>query len=332
VIIFVLAVSEFGVPGLLRVRVFTTEIFTAFAALYDFGAGVAMATPLLGIALIAGVAVKLITGERLLTTRRSAHPGLLWQMKQWRWPLVIGLAGVIVFCVLLPLGALGIETRGLSRIMSIAKTSGAAITNSLFLGIVGASLILLLSTILGYGRARSRSRLRGLFDLALIVIFAVPSTVIGIGIIGLWNRPGILGSVYASQGIILVAYLARFVPVIVLILAASVRQIPASLEEAAEVSGASWPRTFARILLPQMRVALLAAWVVAFIFVFGELGTTILVAPPGESTFPVRVYTLIANTPPSEVAALALLQVAIILVSLVVLGVIGREKVQRIKS
>ena len=35
-IIFVLAVSEFGVPGLLRVRVYSTEVFTAFAALYDF--------------------------------------------------------------------------------------------------------------------------------------------------------------------------------------------------------------------------------------------------------------------------------------------------------
>ena len=32
-IIFVLSVSEFGVPGLLRVRVYTTEVFTAFAAL-----------------------------------------------------------------------------------------------------------------------------------------------------------------------------------------------------------------------------------------------------------------------------------------------------------
>jgi len=51
-IIFVLALSEFGVPALLRVRVFTTEVFTAFAALYDFGAGVALATPLLAVALV----------------------------------------------------------------------------------------------------------------------------------------------------------------------------------------------------------------------------------------------------------------------------------------
>src|SRR5262245_65070747 len=37
-IIFVLAISEFGAPGLLRVNVYTTEVFTAFSALYDFGA------------------------------------------------------------------------------------------------------------------------------------------------------------------------------------------------------------------------------------------------------------------------------------------------------
>ena len=37
-IVFVLAISDFAVPGLLRVRVYTTEVFTAFAALYDFQA------------------------------------------------------------------------------------------------------------------------------------------------------------------------------------------------------------------------------------------------------------------------------------------------------
>ncbi len=61
-IIFVLALAEFGVPGLLRVRVFTTEVFTAFSALYDFGAGVALAVPLLAVALVVGILAKLITG------------------------------------------------------------------------------------------------------------------------------------------------------------------------------------------------------------------------------------------------------------------------------
>jgi len=44
----------------------------------------------------------------------------------------------------------------------------------------------------------------------LIVIFAVPSTVVGVGLIGLWNRPGPAASVYTSPAIIVVGYLARF--------------------------------------------------------------------------------------------------------------------------
>jgi hypothetical protein len=51
-VIFVLAISEFSVPGLLRVRVFTTEVFTAFAALYDFGRATMLAAPLLSVSAV----------------------------------------------------------------------------------------------------------------------------------------------------------------------------------------------------------------------------------------------------------------------------------------
>ena len=86
------------------------------------------------------------------------------------------------------------------------------------------------------------------------------------------------------------------------------------------VAGAGWARTFRRIVIPQQRSGLMAAWVMAFIFTFGELGATTLVTPPGESTLPVRIYTLIANTPSSEVAALALVQVCIVLLPLALVG------------
>ena len=78
------------------------------------------------------------------------------------------------------------------------------------------------------------------------------------------------------------------------------------------MSGAGWVRTMTRIVLPQVRLGLLAVWVIVFTLAFGELGASVLVSPPGESTLPIRIYTLIANAPPSQVAALALLQVAVI--------------------
>jgi iron(III) transport system permease protein len=325
-IIFVLSLAEFGVPGLMRVNVFTTEVFTAFAALYDFGAATALALPLLLVTLIIGFLVKLIIGERLLVTRRGSLSGLPLELGRWRTAAILGLLLLLTLNVVTPLSVLAFEAGKTSRIVAAVSGAGASITNSLVLASVGATLIVAIAIFLGYARARSQTKLHGVADLALIIMFAVPSTVIGIGLIGLWNRPGPAASFYTSPAIIVVGYLARFLPVAALILAANVRQISSSFEEAAEVAGAGWPRTFARIVIPQMSAGIVAAWVVSFIFAFGELGATILVAPPGESTLPVRVYTLIANAPSAEVAALALMQAGIVLVPLALFSILARHE------
>jgi iron(III) transport system permease protein len=158
-------------------------------------------------------------------------------------------------------------------------------------------------------------------DILFIGVFAVPSTIVGVGLIGLWNRPGPFGVLYGTDVMLLMGYLARFVPVAALALAASARYVPVSHEEAAAVSGAGWLHSMWGIVLPQIRLGLVAAWVIVFVLAFGELGVSILVAPPGEATLPIRVYTIIANTPSSHVAALALLQTAVIFVPLAALGI-----------
>jgi iron(III) transport system permease protein len=77
-VVFVLAVSDFGVPALLRVRVFTTEIFTAFAAFYDAARATALAVPLLLLTLcVAAVAVKL-AGDGLVDFADGATRSPPW--------------------------------------------------------------------------------------------------------------------------------------------------------------------------------------------------------------------------------------------------------------
>jgi iron(III) transport system permease protein len=319
-IVFVLSISEFGVPGLLRVRVFTTEVFTAFAALYDFGAATALALPLLVLVLCAALAAKAIIGDQLVGTSRTASQGIRLDFEGLR-PMALALISLLLLvCVFLPLTTLILETRGIRQITGAFAQSGTAIQNSLLLSAVGAIAITSLGLLMGYQRAHSNSWPAKLQDVLFILLFAVPSTVIGVGIIGLWNRPGIPAQLYSSNLPVVVAYMARFVPVAALMLSASNRHIPTSSEEAARLAGARWPRVFMRIVIPQMRAGIAAAFVVVFIFVFGELGATVLVAPPGESTLPVRVYTLIANAPASEVAALALIQSAIVLIPMCILG------------
>jgi iron(III) transport system permease protein len=204
-VIFVLVLSEFGVPSLLRVRVYTTEVFTAFAALYDFGAATALAVPLLLVTVIVTVTIKLVIGERFISVRRSIHPPLTMVLGRWRVLAIGGAVFVLAVSVVLPLMALAYEAGNVQRVSSTLKGSRDAIINSLSLAAIAATLIVFLATFLGHWRGRARTRWRGVFDLLLLVIFAVPSTVSGVGLIGLWNRPGRLGEIYSSQVIIIVA-------------------------------------------------------------------------------------------------------------------------------
>jgi iron(III) transport system permease protein len=318
-VIFVLAVSEFGVPALLRVRVFTTEVFTAFSALYDFSRATILSLPLLGVSIVVAAVAAALVGERLIATRRGPSGAQPLAFEGWTAGAVAGAVCVLAIALAIPLAVLIREARGVESFVAVVNGSGEAVGNSVVLAALGATGVTLLALWLGYARARMQ-RFGVLLDLLLVVLFAVPSTVVGIGLIGVWNRAGILGAVYGTQGMLVLAYLARFVPVAALGLSAAIRYVPTSHEEAAAVGGAGWWRTMSRIVLPQMALALTATWVVVFVLAFGELGASILVAPPGEATLPIRIYTIIANTPPAYVAALALLQSMVVLAPLGVLA------------
>jgi len=325
-VIFVLAVSDFGVPGLLRVRVFTTEVFTAFSALYDFGRATALTVPLMVLATIVAVVATALVGDRLVAGRRALGGSRPLGFDRWRITISLFGAVVLIAALAMPLAVLVREALGAESIATVVRGSWSAIQASIMLAAIGATLVVAIAVWLGYARARAGLVVGRLADVLFVVLFAVPSTVVGVGLIGLWNRAGPFGQLYATDAMLLLAYLARFVPVAALVLAASVRQVPVSHEEAAAVAGAGWLRTVFRIVMPQAKLGILAAWIVAFILSFGELGASVLVAPPGESTLPIRIYTLIANTPSSHVAALALLQAAVIFGPLAVLGLATRSR------
>ena len=325
---FVLAISEFGVPGLLRVRVYTTEVFTAFAALYDFARATLLSLPLLVLSAAVATAAAVLFGDRLVTTRRRSG-GAPLILNRWRHPALATILVVVIVALGLPIAILLREALGARSVTAALGDSGPAITNSLILAASGATVIVAIAIWLGYARARAGTRLGHAADILLVVLFAVPSTVVGVALIGVWNRPGLLGLAYATDVMFLLAYVARFLPIATLILAASTRYVPVSHEEAAAVSGAGWVRTMARIVLPQTRLGVAVAWVITFVLAFGELGVSILVAPPGESTLPIRIYTIIANTPSSNVASLALLQALVIFAPLGVLAAASSRREER---
>lgn len=320
-LVFALAITEFGVPGLLRVRVYTTEVFTAFSAFYDAARATALAAPLLAVVLAIVVVGSRAADALMLSSRRTAMaqrpPTALVRLAAH-----VTLVGVAIGALVLPLSILAWDAAMGAR--SSVDGSGAATLASLLLASASALLVTALSAVLGHARGAVR---RGgwWLDAVCAWLFAVPGTVVGVGLILVWNRPGLDG-IYGTPAILIVANLARFLPLGVLLVAAAGRQISPSLEEAAALAGASWFRRWRRIWLPQMRNALIAVGGLTFVFAFGELGTAVLVAPPGLMTLPVHVYTVVANAPPGELARLALVQAAAGLAGVVLLARVSRGR------
>ena len=79
----------------------------------------------------------------------------------------------------------------------------------------------------------------------------------------------------------------------------------------ARIAGVSWPAMLRRVLVPMLRPGLAGAWGLTFVLCLRDLDLAMTGHPPGVETLPIRVYTLMANSPGAVTAALALLMVAL---------------------
>ncbi len=129
--------------------------------------------------------------------------------------------------------------------------------------------------------------------------------VAGIALISYYNT-SFFNLVYASPTIIIIAYLMRYVFVAERIIHNRFLQLPESLEQAARIHGASTGTYIRRILLPLSAQALFGAFIISFIFCLSELGTSIMIYPPGTSLLPIKIFTLMANAPQSLISSLCL--------------------------
>jgi iron(III) transport system permease protein len=322
-IAFVLTIAEFAVPGLLGVRVFTTEVFTAFAALYDPFRATRLALPLLAGSVLLAIAAAAWGRSAMVTTVRGpSADDALEDPKALSRVLAVAVA---MLAVVVPIGMLIIDATAVRSWTDALRGSSVAILTSAATAAISASVTTVTGAGLGYAAARAWGRLGAMGDVVLVALLAVPSTVVGIGLIALLNRAELVVDVYGTNAMLVVAGVARFLPLAALSMGGAMHSIPRSQEEAAVTAGAGWFRTMAVIIAPQLARAVVATWVIVFVLAFGELGASILVIPPGSETLPIRIYTLIANALPAQVAALALLQVAATLLPLLLLATLFRR-------
>jgi iron(III) transport system permease protein len=321
VLVFLLSFGEIGVPMYLRFPVYPIETLTQFAAFYDLRAASVTAAPLLFVTLaILGLQIGLHKRVLQLGQRTPRGAPVQIALGAWRLPL---LALVLLFAavvVALPFGALVVQSSSVATYGLALARAGDSILRSLTFAAAAASLLAVLGFFWGYTVERRSLSLWWANEWLALLLLALPGSVIGIGLISLWNTKA-TSFIYSSPAILILGYLAQYAILPMRITAASLHAVPRRYEQAAWLTGAGWLTTLRRIVAPLARRGLLAAWIIGYVFVLRDVAISIVVYPPGADTLAVRILTLMANGAPSLIAALCIILIAVTLLPLAVAGV-----------
>jgi iron(III) transport system permease protein len=316
VLTLLLSLGEIGVPMYLRFPVYPVETLTQFAAFYNFRAATVAAAPLLLVTLlILGLQTRLQKRVLELGRRTPSGEPLQIALGPWRLPLLVFVLAFAVIVVVSPLGALVLQSSSLEIYKVALARAGDSILRSLAFAATSATLLAVLGFFLGYLAERRTLPIWQVNEWLALLLLALPGSVIGIGLINLWNTKT-TNFIYASPAILLLGYVAQYAILPMRVVSASLSAVPRSLEEAARLSGAGWLTTLRYIVAPLAGRGLLAAWLISYVFSLRDVAISIVVYPPGSDTLPVRILTLMANGAPSLIAALCIILIAITILPL----------------
>jgi iron(III) transport system permease protein len=309
---FLSAIASFGLPALIGnpagITFITTQIynFQKMASAHGLKLSGALSVVLLLISFLVFFIDYLIARkfQFVLVGGKSSRSNLieLGKSKYFIYPFLIFLALLLFF---LPLFAILVTS--LSKIQGDHSFSNLGLQNfstilfqtdetlrSFFNSLILATGSSFICTIFAYVLAASGKKLSGTMnrikETLVAVPYAVPGTVLALAFtltVLAYKLP-----LYNTLGIILFAYVAKFLNFSYRSINDGLKQIDDSLIDAAKISGAHlWSRFF-YIWLPLLKPFLVASFFLVFMPAFSELTMTVLLSGPGNETIGTLIFQL----------------------------------------
>jgi raffinose/stachyose/melibiose transport system permease protein len=143
---------------------------------------------------------------------------------------------------------------------------------SFIVGVSTTAASLIIYSMAAYVLARTRFRLRGLVFTLLISTILIPVNTMVQPMYEIIRRLGLYDTKYA----LILVYTGFSMPTCLFLLRSYLLNLPVELEESAYIEGASFPRTFWRVIMPLAQPALTSAAVLTFLGSWNELLYAIL--------------------------------------------------------
>jgi iron(III) transport system permease protein len=338
---FLEALALFGVPAVLGMSrgifTLTTRIYQLFNYPPDYEQGAAMAIPLI---IITGVLLifqflYLRKKQFTIVSGKSSQPTLI-RLGMAKWPilgyclLVISLSVIIPYFMLLiislskiwgaPLTLSNLTLENYDFILFRYSLSQRSFMNSTFLSFLSATIAVFLGLIITIYIKRTENIGRRFLHYMMILPFAIPGIAMAVAFLWAYIRPPF--NLYGTIWILLVAYIARRIPLCYMNCSDAMTQINFELEESARILGASWFKTILNITIPLLKLSLVSGWMLVFITSFRELSASILLYSPNSEVIAVTIMALFEE---GEFEALAALSIIILAITLVFIA--GSRKI-----
>lgn len=269
-----------------------------------------------------------VVGQRsfVTITARSGQAARI-DLGAWRWLGGAVVVAYLLVALLLPIASIFVASlqgfpgsfaaMGFQNYEAILTGGemGGAFLQSVSLGIGGgfgaAAVAFLVS---GFAR-RSGRFVRASVESVLLVPLALPTILAAAALSWAFATLPVVKNLYGTTWVLLVALILINLPITFQVASAAYRQLPADLESAAAVSGASDVRRLIDVTLPLLSKHFVSAWIVSAVLIFGALDVPLVLGSVASPTLPAYAYTLYRGNAESEAAAVLMLSIAAVIVA-----------------
>ena len=330
--------SVLGMPG--RVYVLATYLYDMIAKGFapDYGKAAAIGMSVLAASVILIIVYRALTSESeqfVTISSRGFRPAVV-ELKGARIPLffVVGLLSMVLIvlpvAVLLYTSLVPYSMVPSARAFSLMSwkhwieiledhVSVLSLKNSLLLGVVGATLGVLLSIFVAYVIVKVRTTASGILESLSYLSFSFPGIVIGIGFMWFFVQTPL----YATLWALLIGYIAIYMPYGIRPLSSAFVQIHAHLEESSRVCGASPLTTMRRIMVPLLVPGIVSAWILMATMFVRELTLSVVLSRPGTEVLAVQILRFAEDGLWGKLSALGILMILVSTGLVVVATLVG---------
>jgi len=195
------------------------------------------------------------------------------------------------------------------------------VINSLMMSLIAVGGAILLGAGAAYIMSRMKFRGKLGLDIAMMLPWALPGTVVAINLITAFSDPSPFAAgrvLVGTFAIVPLAYFVRFNPLVFRSSTASWAQMDPNIEDAARSLGATWWYTFRKIVLPLVSRGIMAGALLAFVDGVGEFVSSVLLYTPSYVPLSIEINNQNYQGNIGTGAVYGMIQVALVLCVLVV--------------